>query len=501
VDGFRVEAIEGSDDAAYPFFSPDGAWVGFYTRSRQLKKVPLAGGQPITIVDIPYWRSGAVWRRNGTIVVISDSRGLYAVPDQGGSLSPLTESDTSAGASRLDGPQELPDGRLLFTAVAKEEWDRGGGHLAVLEPGESHWRRLPGDAWGTYVEPGFLISRPGNEVVASRYDVAGGRVRGKSIPVLEGAGFPFTPLTVNGRGDVAYFSFPKTPAERFLALVDRSGATTRLRVAAGAYRHPRLSPDGTRLAVNRSDDLWVLDLRNNGWTRLTTNAGVTEPQWSPDGRHIAHSTFFTSTGYNGLVWRNADGSGEEHLIHSGIGDDWPSDWSPDGRHMAVYGGPIGMNVSVVDFDSAHTLHPVTRIAAWARNARFAPDGRWLAYQSNETGGMQVYVVSYPDLSQKRPISTEGGTEPAWRAGGGELYYRNGTRMMAVAIRTAPILEVGTPRELFRGSFEEDQTGDRSYDVMPDGQHFVMFESDPASAPELRIIRNWVAELRATVGKP
>jgi eukaryotic-like serine/threonine-protein kinase len=497
VNGFRVEAIEGSDDASYPFFSPDGAWIGFYTRSRQLRKVPLGGGQPTTLVDIPYWRSGAVWRHDGTIVVVSDSWGLYFVPDHGGSLSPLTEPDTSAGEYRHDTPQELADGRLLFTVVTREQGVTGGGYLAVLKPGESRRQRLLGDAWGTYVEPGYLISRPGNEVVASRYDLARGRFGGKPIPVLEGLG---NFLSVNNRGDVAYFSFPKTPTERFLTLVDRSGAAARLPVAAGAYRHPRLSPNGTRVAVNRDDDLWVLDLGNNGWTRLTTKAGITEPQWSPDGRRIAHSTFVTSIGYYGLVWRDADGGGEAHLIHSGVGDDWPSDWSPDGRHMAVYGGPTGLNVSVVDFDSAHTLHPVTRMAATGRNARFSPDGRWLAYQSDETGRMQVYVVSYPGLGQKRAISTEGGTEPAWRPAGGELYYRNGPRMMVTAIRTAPTLEVGTPRELFRGSFEEDLFGDRSYDVMPDGQHFLMFESDPASAPELRIIRSWVAELDATLGR-
>jgi len=503
VNGFRAEAIEGSDDATYPFFSPDGAWVGFFTRSRQIRKVPLAGGQPTTIADVPFWRSGAVWRHDGTIVVISDSRGLYGVPDHGGPLSPLTETDTSMAEYRHDAPQELPDGRLLFTATAGEG-PRTRARLAVLEPGAMRWRTLPGDAAGTWVAPGYLIARQGRAIVATRYDLARGRTSGRPVPVLDGADALFT---VNGRGDVAYFSFPKVP-ERFLALVDRSGSATRLPAEPGPYRHPRLSPDGTRLAVQREGDAWVLDLRAGGWVRLTTNASITEPQWSPDGRRIAHSAYDTTTGYNFLVWRNVDGTGEQHLIHSGMGDDWPSDWSRDGRRVAVYGGTVGggtvgMNVSVIDLDSAGTLHPVTRIAgaALARNARFSPDGRWLAYQSNETGRMQVYVVSYPELRDKRPISTEGGTEPAWRPTGGELYYRNGPSMMVVTIRTAPTLEVGTPRELFRGPFEEDLYGDRSYDVMPDGQHFLMFQSDPASAPELRVIRNWRAELESMLRNP
>ncbi len=508
VDGFRVEAIEGSDDATYPFFSPDGAWVGYYTRSRQLRKVPLAGGPPITLVDIPFWRSAAVWRRNGTIVVTSDARGLYAVPDHGGSLTPLTEVDTAAGEYMHMTPLELSDGRLLITVAMQERSSaNGGAYLATLEPGESRPRRVPGDPvpmgiWSenaarvTYVEPGYLIARPGNETVAMRYDLRRGRA-GAPVPVLDGAGVP----SVNARGDVAYYAFPKAAAERFLVRVDRSGSATRLPVAPGSFVHPRLSPDGTRLAMDRGDDVWILDLRTYAWTRLTTTGQVTEPQWSPDGRRIVHSRFFAATGYNGLVWRNADGSGEEHLVHSGIGDDWPSDWSRDGRHVAVYGGPSNNNVSVVDLDSTHTFRPVTRTAATARNSRFSPDGRWLAYQSDETGRTQVYVVSFPGLDQRRPISTEGGTEPAWRPDGGELFYRNGTRMMVVPIRTAPSLQVGPPRELFRGLFEEQAWGDRSYDVMPDGQHFVMFESDPASAPELRVIRNWAAELRAMLGRP
>ena len=509
VDGFRVEAIEGSDDATYPFFSPDGAWVGYYTGSRQLRKVPLAGGPPITIADIPFYSSTAVWRHNGTIVVESDTRGLYAVPDHGGALAPLTEVDSAAGERLHKTPQELSDGRLLLTVVMRERSASGGTHLAILEPGESQPRRVPGDplpmpdflwldARVTYVEPGYLIARPGNETVAMRYDLRRGLAGGTAVPVLDGASFA---PTVTPRGDIAYYAFPRFPTQRFLALVDRSGAATRLPVASESFRHPRLSPDGARLAVDRNGDVWVLDLRTQAWTRVTTTGGVTEAQWSPDGQHIVHSRFFAATGYNGLVWRNADGSGEEHLVHSGAGDDWPSDWSRDGRHVAVYGGAIGNNVSVVDLDSAHSFHPVTRSASTARNARFSPDGRWLAYQSDETGRMQVYLVSYPDLARKVPVSTEGGTEAAWRPDGGELFYRNGSRMMVVAIRTAPTLQVGPPRELFRGPFEEDEFGDRSYDVMPDGQHFVMFESDPASAPELRIIRNWIAELRATVGRP
>jgi Tol biopolymer transport system component len=490
VDGFTVEAIEGSDDATYPFFSPDGAWVGFFTRSRQIRKVALTGGPATTLADIPFWRSGAAWRRDGSIVVVSDARGLYSVPDHGGTLSPLAKSDS---AIRIDSPQELRDGRLIATRNGGFRF-LNGGRLVTMAPGETRWSLVPGNERGVWIEPGFLISRPGSEVVATRFDLASGRSSGNPVAVLNGLG---DALTVNARGDVAYFAFPNAPLA-FAVLVDRSGSARRVPVAARNFRHPRLSPDGTRLAVNVDGDLWVLDLRTTAWTRVTTNGEITEPQWSPDGRRLAHTVFDSAAGYNPPVVRNADGSGGARVIAGGIGDSWTSDWSSDGRHLAVYGGAVGMNVSVVDLDSVHAFHPVTRIAAIARNARFSPDGHWLAYQSNETGRMQVYVVSYPELDQKRPISTEGGTEPAWRPRGGELYYRNGQSMMVAAIRTAPTLEVGTPRELFRGAFLEDRYGDRSYDVMPDAERFLMFEANPAAAPELRVIRNWAADFKATV---
>jgi eukaryotic-like serine/threonine-protein kinase len=499
VDGFRAEVIDGSEGATYPFMSPDGAWVGYYTSGRQLRKVPLMGGQSVAITNIPFWESGAVWRHNGTIVVISDTRGLYVVPDHGGDLIPLTVSDSAADAMSLVRPQELPDGRLTATRIPREvasHYRSENGQLIVLDDEAKQWRDAPGDDGGLIVPPHFLISRLASGFQAQPYELSKGGLGGRPLPVLEGAG---SDLVVNARGDVAYFAFPGAPP-RFLTMVDRTGAARRLPVPAQNVRHPRLSRDGRKLAVNQDGDLWVLDLATYAWTRLTTNADITEPQWSPDDRRLLHTVFDTSSGFNPPAIRAASGLGDTRVLQPGIGDAWTSDWSPDGRRIAVYGGKVGINVFVVDVDSAATAHVVTNTRAIARNARFSPDGRWLAYQSNETGRMQVYVVSYPDLAIKRPISTDGGTEPAWRPQGGELYYRNGPSMMVVPIRTSPGLEVGTPHELFRGPWLEDIYGDRSYDVTPDGTHFLMLEANPAAAPELRVIRNWGAELDATVSR-
>ena len=500
VDGFRIEAIEGSDDATFPFFSPDGAAIGFFTGSRQLRKVPLSGGPATTLADIPFWSSGAAWRHDGTIVVISDSHGLYVVPDHGGSLVPLSESDPVIGTNRVVEPRELGDGTLVATRLAGTNGSHWSGSVVLLAKGNTRWQLVPGDGRGSYLPPGLLLSHPGTEFLARQFNLKSGQLSGPPLAVLAGLdGSGLSTPSVNDRGDVAYFAFPAEPPQ-YLVLVDRSGFSSRLQVPAGAFRHPRLSPDGTKLALARRSDLWVLDLRTNAWTRVTTNDLITEPQWSPDGHRITHTVYDSVSGYNVPAWRNANGSGEAEIIRSGMGDDWTSDWSPDGRRIAVYGGKVGMNVSVVELDHPDSLHPVTRIEGTARNARFSPDGKWLAYQSNETGRMQVYVIEYPGLTRKTPVSTEGGTEPAWRSRGGELYYRNGQSMMAVNVTTSPSLTLGTPHELFRGPFLADLYGDRSYDVMPDGEHFLMFRANPAAAPELRVIRNWSVELEAMASR-
>jgi eukaryotic-like serine/threonine-protein kinase len=499
VDGFRIGAIEGSEDATFPFFSPDGASIGFFTGSRQLRKVPLSGGPATTLADIPFWSSGAAWRHDGTIVVISDSHGLYVVPDHGGSLVPLSESDPVIGTNRVVEPRELHDGTLVATRLMGTNGSHWAGSVVMLAKGK--WQLVPGDGRGGYLPPGLLLSHPGTEFLARQFNLKSGQLSGSPLAVL--AGLDVSGLStpaVNDRGDVAYFAVPAEPPQ-YLVLVDHSGSSSRLPVPAGPFRHPRLSPDGSRLAMERADDLWILDLRTNAWTRVTTNDLITEPQWSPDGHRIIHTVYDSASGYNVPAWRNADGSGKAEIIRAGIGDDWTSDWSPDGRRIAVYGGKVGMNVSVVELDHPDSLHPVTRIDGTARNARFSPDGKWLAYQSNETGRMQVYVIAYPGLDQKTPVSTEGGTEPAWRPRGGELYYRNGQSMMSVRVTTSPTLTLGPPQELFRGPFLADLYGDRSYDVMPDGAHFLMSEANPAAAPELRVVRNWAAEVKSSMGRP
>ena len=409
-------------------------------------------------------------------------------------LEPISAGTADGRETWIGKPVELEDGTLI--ANRSDDAGISIGQLVRLSPGDTAWQPI-GPEGGVYIPSGFLLSQPGDEVVARRYDLGSDSATGAAVAVLPGIQMTRF-LYLNDRGDVAYFAFPDAPP-MFLVEVSRSGEARRLPVPAGRFRHPRISPDGNSLAISIDSDLWVLDLRTNRWTRLTTGSTITEPQWSPDSKRIVHTSYDSATGYNLPVWRERDGDGTEHPIGVSIGGDaWNSDWSADGRYVAVYGGPVGQNVYVADLEHPDSVLQVTSGSATSRNPRFSPDGRWLAYQSNETGTMEVYVVSLPDLTRRTPVSTDGGTEPAWRPGGGELYFRKGGSMMAVTIATTPELRIGSPRELFRGQFLEDLYGDRSFDVMPDGEHFLMFESNPAGVPQLRVIRNWVRELDATL---
>ena len=515
INDFDAEPIPGTEGAQVPFFSPEGEWVGFMTGSpRQVRKVPLAGGPVVTVAETGTFRRDALWRSDETIIIVADGGGLLTVPDRGGTLIPLTVLDTAAGELQHFGPRELDDGRLMFSIAT-----RAGYRLATMAEGEQEWHVLQGDlrsasesdfrASPYYLPEGFLIGRSQGVWYAWPLDIDDGSVLGAGIRVLDEA---WTHFSISDRGDVAYHAFPRGGPEAFVMRVDADGiAEPIVALEAGTWRWPRVSPDGTRLAIgtigtglavgtsSMSNNIWVLDLQSGARHRLQTGGYQTEPVWSPDGQKIAFSGLVDSTSTIGIhVW-NADGSGSGEVLYAGDFDTWPSSWSTDGQHFAFTGGDIDNDVWVVDLDSTRTLHQVTDLSSDQRNPVFSPDGQWLAYQSDESGRFEVVVVPYPELDAKHPISFDGGTEPIWGQNGRQLYYRNGRRMMRVAVRTAPGFAVGAPEELFRGAFEQDLSRDRSYDVTPDGNHFFLLQADPAAAPELRIVTNWIEELKAKVG--
>ena len=499
VNGFDTAPIQGTEDAMFPFFSPNGDWVGFMTGSpRQVRKVPLAGGPVVTVAETGTFWDDALWRSDETIIIVDDGGGLLSVPDRGGTLIPLTVPDTAAGELQHFGPRELADGRLMFSITT-----RAGYRLATMAAGEQEWQVLEGDLRNAetdrstpyYLPEGFLVGRSQQVWYVWPFDITDGRVLGTGVRVLDGA---WTTVSMSRRGDVAYHAFPLEGPRRFVKRVDGDGTVADVALEADNWRWPRVSPEGTRLAIGTepaTSNLWVLDLQSGTKQRLPTGGTQSEPVWSPDGRRIAYSEPVDSTSTVGILAWNADGSGSGEVLYAGGFDAWPSAWSTDGQQFAFYGGDIDNDIWVVDLDDDRTVHRVTDLPSDQRNPVFSPDGRWLAYQSDESGRFEVFVVPYPELDAKYPISVDGGTEPIWRREG-RLHYRNGRRMMRVAVETGAGFAAGAPEKLFRGPFELDVARDRSYDVTSDGEHFCMLQADPTAAPELHIVTNWIGELKA-----
>jgi Tol biopolymer transport system component len=279
---------------------------------------------------------------------------------------------------------------------------------------------------------------------------------------------------ISANGAIVYVE-SGAATQRHLALVSRSGQTSALPAEPKAYAGPRFSPDGRRIAVDITDDagggsdVWVLDVTQRAWSRLTTDRLSNRPVWTPDGRRLVYSSNAD------LWWIEADGSGRPESLLVAVGTRFAGGVTPDG-HAVVFqeSGGTRNGIYSLAFDSA----PATRTLVPAAFNESAPalsrDGQWLAYQSDEAGRMEVYVRPYPGPGARVPVSVQGGSEPVWSRDGRELFYRAGDGLMAATIALRPSFAVTGRRLLFRGAFLQGARL-REYDVAPDGQHFVMIE--------------------------
>jgi Tol biopolymer transport system component len=309
---------------------------------------------------------------------------------------------------------------------------------------------------------------------------------------------------VSARGDLLYVPGYPRPPDRRLVWVDRSGNATPLTAPRRPYFRPVLSPDGRRLAVvveGANDDLWVHDLDRESWSRLTFEADNTDPVWAHDGSRL---WFASNRGgpYN-LFGVPADGSAPAQPVLKTENWALPGSATPDGRYLAFaqLEAATGWDVWSLELPGA-VARPFLQTAFAESYAAFDPSGRYLAYVSSESGRADVYLRPFPGPGAKWSISSGGGTEPVWSRDGRELFYRQGTRIMAVPVRGGPSPSVGTARLLFEGRFEPGINGFPDYDVSPDGQRFLMVENPDPPPPPARLVvaPGWLEELRARVEK-
>jgi Tol biopolymer transport system component len=326
-------------------------------------------------------------------------------------------------------------------------------------------------------------------------------------PVSGGAQYSFS-----ATGSLVYVPGGVQSAHSRLVWVGRNGAEQPMAAPAHAYLVPRLSPDGRRVAVTITEldsHIWLYDLVRETLTRLTFEGNAnTNPTWTPDGKRIAFS--MNKEGPQNIFWQMADGSGGLERLTTSEYLHAPMSWSPDGQLLAYFEvNPatqrdiwlLRMGDPSPGSGQVRKAQPFLRTQFDEAVPQFSPDGRWLAYISNETGRHEIYVQPYPGPGGKWQISTEGGTEPAWNRNGRELFYRSGDKMMAVDIATQPAFAAGKPRMLFEGPYAPAPYPTTNYDVSPDGQRFLMIkpsEQEQAAPTQINVVLNWFEELKRKV---
>jgi serine/threonine-protein kinase len=489
--------LAGTLNARSPFFSPDGRWLAYFAGTK-LYKLPLDGGPTAEVATVIGLALGATWGTNDTIVFRSD-RGLMQVPAAGGEPRLLLQADSTRGESYLF-PHYLPDARALLLQIRSGGVDRLGA--LALATGKLKRFEQPGSN-PHYVSSGHVVlaTRTGT-LLAVPFDPSRLEITGAAVPVTDGvfvgpAGG--ARLGVSRDGAFAYVSGPVVL--RDLVMVDRAGGVRVLPAEPQAYVALRLSPDGRRIAVEVAgpdpvnSDVWVYDIVRHTRTRLTFEQAARRPIWTPDGKRIVYSRGPVSQA--DLYWMPADGSGPAESLLVAPDDQWPGDFTPDG-HTLLYrsggGGPL-RSLYALPLDGRRPRTPQPFLANQFDNhsPSLSPDGHWVAYASNESGRLEVYVRPFPGPGGRWQVSLDGGTEPVWGPNGRELFYRNGRKVMAAAIDLRPTFTVGARRELFEGDYLNDPVF-RTYDVTRDGRSFVLVRS-PKTAGDFIVVLNWFDQLR------
>jgi len=500
LDEFESRVIPGTEGARRPFFSTDAERVGFWVGGNQVGVLPITGGRPQIVGTLPIWGDKPLWTADGRIYVGELGSGIWTLRDGQREAEQVTFPDADRGEQAHFAPRALPGGRLLFTV----ETDSGMALATLAEDGTSHVQLpLAVEGPAEYLEPGLLVFPAAGRVQAVTIDTQTLRVGETPRPIDDLVPAQFLGYWEGapavGGATLAYIDVPED-ARRRLVWVDRDARRTPIEGIEGGLRWPRLAPEGQRAAVGglRDDvvDIWIIDLVTMTRVRLRSTAPFhTEPVWTPDGRRVTYSQ--GGGPFSSLWWQPADGSGRSELFHEAPFETWPSDWSPDGTELLFYGTrgvPPVDDIFVVDLEGNRRV--VVGGPGDQRGGRFSPDGRWIAYQSSETGRYQVYVQTYPALDRKWPVSVDGGTEPVWALDGRELFFRNEDRLMVVSVTADSVFAAGPPRELFGGITFNDGGGDQSYDVSRDGQRFLMIDPGRESDAELRVIVNWGGRLAA-----
>jgi Tol biopolymer transport system component len=509
-----------------PFVSPDGQWVGFIDVTT-LKKVAITGGPAVAVapLDRPIASVGAVWMPDDTIVFATvggaGGPGLQQVTAGGGPVKVLTRPNRARGEGAHLWPEMLPGGRaVIFTIMAAPPaapGDLDAAQIAVLDlQTQTQTVVVRGGSHAHYVASGHLVYAAGGTLRAIAFDPVTVTTRGTPVPVVAdvaGIGAVGVEAVVANDGTLAYVrgAGPGT-LQRTLIWVDRQGRETAVAAPPRAYVYPRISPDGARVVVYAADqmlDLWVWDIARLTLTRSPFMPDLdTYPVWTPDGRRLLFSSAREGPRRN-LYAQAADGTGAAERLTTSPNQQDATAITPDGTRLLFTETPTPTGVGdvmQVAVTGTHTVTPLVRTPAAERNAIVSPDGRWLAYEANDSGTFEIYVRPYPDVTSGRwQVSTAGGTRPLWSRDGRELFYVSpANALMRVGVERAASWAATTPAMLLKDGliFTPAVSPGRSYDVSPDGQRFLVLKpanvSNAPPPPQLVIVQHFDEMLKRLV---
>ncbi len=524
--------IPGSDpNPRQPFFSPDGQWVGYWSTDNKLKKIAVGGGAPVVLADAVNNPLGPSWGADNAILYGQFGKGLMRIPANGGTPSVLIESRDQM----LSFPQLLPDGKTVLFAQGKQ--------IAAQSLKTGKRKMLFEGSLARYLPTGHIIYTIQRTLYAIAFNPDALEPLGRPAPILQdiqitGLGVPLFACSESGMLIYVPSDGGSTIARRSLVWVDRNGKEEPIPAPTDAYLHPRISFDGTRIALAivspTNPDIWIWDLFRKTMTRLTFDEPIDFfPLWTPDAKRIVFFSFRDNV--PGIYWKSADGTGEAQALESSPERmHFPSCWSSDGNELVsetvsgvsgekvldvgayisrafqagqvVAPGGTLFSIGILSTKNERVWKSLLRDRFWMANPQVSPDGRWIAYISSESGKNEVYVRPFPGVNDgKWQVSTNGGNQPRWARNGRELFYRGGDAVIVVAVETKPAFRAEEPKMLFRGNYYS--LVGQMWDVSPDDKRFLMLKPAASTAaesaaaaprPKINIVINWFEELKQRV---